>query len=288
MILGLKKGQTNSGSFQKGEHRSKKTEFRPGETPHNKGIKASPELRAKNSAAQKKRFDRVGKQTNDEKNRKNREYSRKKRADNPELEREKERIYRSRILPNGSTVREMQNKQARERYAKDPGRMRIKSRADYQKNHDRELARFAKYRKEHEKEIKQRIKDLTLEVYSHYSKAVSNSDVPVCACIGCGEKHIEFLSLDHINGRKSMNHGPHIKAEKLCRRLKRDGYPKGIQVLCANCNFAKSDMLFCPVHEINFSLLKDHGVPNWSGIADRNGKLFHKIVQDRIRKQTST
>ena len=68
MILGLKKGQTNSGSFQKGEHRSKKTEFRPGQIPHNKGVLASPELRAKNSAAQKKRFDRVGKQTNDEKN----------------------------------------------------------------------------------------------------------------------------------------------------------------------------------------------------------------------------
>ena len=83
-----------------------------------------------------------------------------------------------------------------------------------------------------------------------------------------------------------MNHGPHVKAEKLCRRLKRDGYPKGIQVLCANCNFAKSDTLFCPVHEINFSLLKDHGVPNWSGIVDKSGKLFHKIVQDRIRKQS--
>ena len=59
MILGLKKGQTNSGSFQKGEHRSKKTEFRPGQIPHNKGVLASPELRAKNSAAQKKRFEKI-------------------------------------------------------------------------------------------------------------------------------------------------------------------------------------------------------------------------------------
>ena len=72
MILGLKKGQTNSGSFQKGEHRSKKTEFRPGEIPHNKGVKTSPELRAKNSVAQKKRFDKVGRQTKEEKNRKDR------------------------------------------------------------------------------------------------------------------------------------------------------------------------------------------------------------------------
>ena len=63
------------------------------------------------------------------------------------------------------------------------------------------------------------------------------------------EKHIEFLTLDHINGRKSMNHKPSLKAEKLCRRLKRDGYPKGIQVLCWNCNSAKSNNPFCPVHE---------------------------------------
>ena len=55
----MKKGQTNSGSFQKGEHRSKKTEFRPGQIPHNKGVLASPELRAKNSAAQKKRFEKI-------------------------------------------------------------------------------------------------------------------------------------------------------------------------------------------------------------------------------------
>ena len=141
------------------------------------------------------------------------------------------------------------NKRARERYAKDPGKMRRKNRAKYQKNRESELARGARYRKKYGKEIKQRIKDLTLEVYSHYSQTISKSDVPVCACIGCGEKHIEFLTLDHINGRKSMNHGPSLKAEKLCRRLKRDGYPKGMQVLCWNCNSAKSNDPFCPVHE---------------------------------------
>ena len=242
--MGLKKGQTNSGSFQKGERRSRKTEFRPGQIPHNKGVLASAELRAKNSAAQKKRFDRVGRQTNDEKNRKNREYARKKRADNPELEREKERTYRSK-----SGVRERQNQQARERYAKDVGKSRKKSRAWYQKHKESEKIRGANYREKYKDERKQRIVDLTLEVYSHYSKVISNSDVPVCACIGCGEKHIEFLTLDHINGRKSMGPMYTIGAEKLCRRLKRGDYPPGIQVLCWNCNSAKSDNPFCPVHE---------------------------------------
>ena len=156
---------------------------------------------------------------------------------------------KGKILVPLDEQRKKRNKKAVERYAKDPAKVRKYKRALYQKNQERELARFARYRKEHEKEIKQRIKDLTLEVYSHYSKAVSNSDVPVCACIGCGEKHIEFLTLDHINGRKSMNHGPSLKAEKLCRRLKRDDYPKGMQVLCWNCNSAKSNDPFCPVHE---------------------------------------
>ncbi len=59
--MGLKKGQTNSGSFKKGEHRSqkteikkgqslnKKTEFKKGQTPWNKGKKHSAETRKKMS-----------------------------------------------------------------------------------------------------------------------------------------------------------------------------------------------------------------------------------------------
>ena len=244
MILGLKKGQSNSGSFKKGEHRSSKTEFKKDQIPHNKGKKGVSEKISKNiSIAQKKRFQST-KQSKEEKNRKNREYQRKKRAEQPEIERENERIYR--LKPG---VRENQNKKARERHAKNPEKYRKKGRVYYQKHKEEEKLRFKKYLEKHEKEIKQRILDLTIEVYSHYSKVISNSDVPVCACVGCGIKNIEFLELDHINGRKSMNHGPSLKAEKLCRRLRRDSYPKGIQILCSNCNHAKRDNEFCPVHQ---------------------------------------
>ena len=84
----------NAGSFKKGEHRSTTTEFRKGQIPHNKGKKASPELRKINSTAQKKRWDRIGKQSKEEKNRKNMDYQRKKRT-NPNFrlkERERDRI----------------------------------------------------------------------------------------------------------------------------------------------------------------------------------------------------
>ena len=98
----------NEGSFKKGEHRSRKTEFKKNQIPHNKGVLASPELRAKNSASQKKRWDRIGRQSKEELDRKERERMRKKRT-NPNFrlkERERDRIYR--LKPG---VRERQNQE---------------------------------------------------------------------------------------------------------------------------------------------------------------------------------
>ena len=141
------------------------------------------------------------------------------------------------------------NKRARERYAKNPEKVNKKKRANYRINPEKEIARGKRYRATHGPEMKQRILDLTIEVYSHYSKVISNSDVPVCACIGCGVKHIEFLTLDHMFGRKSMGSVFDTTGDKLWRRLKRDSYPVGMQVLCWNCNSAKSNNPFCPVHE---------------------------------------
>ena len=71
MILGLKKGQTNSGSFKKGERRSRKTEFKKDQIPHNKGKKMTLAERKINSVAQKKRWDRIGRQSKEVKNKKN-------------------------------------------------------------------------------------------------------------------------------------------------------------------------------------------------------------------------
>ena len=155
-------------------------------------------------------------------------------------------LNKGKILVPVDEQRKKINKRARERYAKDLEKSRKKGKAFYQRHREKELKRHKASRIKFKDKIKQRIVDLKLEVYSHYSKVISKSDVPVCACIGCDEKHIEFLTLEHINGRKSMNHAPSLKAEKLCRRLKRDGYPKGMQVLCWNCNFAKGVLGICP------------------------------------------
>lgn len=64
-----------------------------------------------------------------------------------------------------------------------------------------------------------------------------------CAC--CGEGHIEFLAIDHINGGGS-------KQKKTLGNLHiyswiiRNGFPKGFQTLCHNCNSAKGFYGKCP------------------------------------------
>lgn len=57
-----------------------------------------------------------------------------------------------------------------------------------------------------------------------------------CQC--CGESEIAFLVLDHIenNGAewRKLN-----KSASLIYWAHKSGHPKGLQVLCANCNMAK-------------------------------------------------
>lgn len=59
-----------------------------------------------------------------------------------------------------------------------------------------------------------------------------------CAC--CGETEIAFLTFDHVND----DGAEHRKSGKMYRRhmarwAALNGYPKTLQLLCANCNMAK-------------------------------------------------
>lgn len=69
---------------------------------------------------------------------------------------------------------------------------------------------------------------------------------PACAC--CGESIVEFLAIDHIHGggnahRRSI--GSNCGAS-IYKWLERNGFPDGFQILCHNCNFAKSKHGGCP------------------------------------------
>ena len=74
---------------------------------------------------------------------------------------------------------------------------------------------------------------------------------PICRC--CGETHIEFLSIDHINNdgaahRRSLPKSASSGGSGFYAWLKKNNFPPGFQVLCMNCNFAKGKYGYCP-HE---------------------------------------
>lgn len=63
-----------------------------------------------------------------------------------------------------------------------------------------------------------------------------------CAC--CGESIEEFLTIDHIDGNGNK-HRREIGQAKLYAWLKRNGFPKNFQTLCASCQLGK-EKGFCP------------------------------------------
>ena len=69
-----------------------------------------------------------------------------------------------------------------------------------------------------------------------------------CAC--CGEGHIQFLTIDHINGDGAERREREGLGGALYQWLKKNGYPSGFQVLCYNCNCAKRDGDHCPHQDL--------------------------------------
>ncbi len=144
-----------------------------------------------------------------------------------------------------------------------------KRKVSYYKNRDKEIesakkwskdnyARILKHRQENYYPVlKERRLLLKMEVFSVYSKRISNSDIPCCAC--CGENsHIDFLALDHIEGRKSMNHKRNVDTgHRLRTWAKKNNYPDGLQVLCHNCNTAKGENGICPHQNLQDVSIKD-------------------------------
>jgi hypothetical protein len=83
---------------------------------------------------------------------------------------------------------------------------------------------------------RQRIKDDVFAAYGGYT----------CNCCCVSHTH-EFMTIDHVNGggnkhRKELQ----LWGEKLYIWLRRNNYPPGFQVLCANCNQAKRNHGECP------------------------------------------
>ena len=76
---------------------------------------------------------------------------------------------------------------------------------------------------------------LRLEVLGHYC-----GGKPACQCPGCNISFIGFLCMDHMTKK-----GRHRRGPSLLNWLRRNRYPKGFQVLCANCNQSKKNQSAC-------------------------------------------
>ena len=112
--------------------------------------------------------------------------------------------------------------------------MRRVYRKAYKGHHRLELIEKAKKKAQEYKKL----------VFEHYGGIP-----PFCVC--CGELHNEFLSLDHINGRRCKDRRElKLAGASFYRWLVQHDYPEGYQILCMNCNHAKSNhkQRLCPVH----------------------------------------
>jgi len=58
---------------------------------------------------------------------------------------------------------------------------------------------------------------------------------PHCEC--CGEDHVEFMAIDHINNNGKEDR-KRFKGFGMLRWLEKNNYPSGYRVLCHNCNLA--------------------------------------------------
>jgi hypothetical protein len=93
---------------------------------------------------------------------------------------------------------------------------------------------------ERQKEIQQKSRwKLRMKVLRHYG-----GKKPKCAC--CGEDEIMFLALDHIDGGGCKDRKKNGLGMNYYNYLIRNNFPKGIQVLCHNCNQAKGYYGKCP------------------------------------------
>ena len=102
-------------------------------------------------------------------------------------------------------------------------------------------------------------------------KAYSVGKNPQCACPGCEENRLPFLCIDHIEGggntqRNALSTPKSAKIHNnpgggaFYRWLRKNNYPTGYQVMCHNCNVARSTGP-CPVHQTDlFSNVENRSV----------------------------
>lgn len=103
---------------------------------------------------------------------------------------------------------------------------------------DKVLAHYRKNRRKILDKIKAKNRALKVEVIGAYGG--------ICAC--CGECHIEFLTIDHVNGDGHEHRRQVGKGRRIYADIKKQGFPQNgrFRVLCLNCNIALGFYGYCP------------------------------------------
>jgi len=134
-------------------------------------------------------------------------------------------------LSRATEQKRLKKKQWRER---NKDILTAKARIWYQRSKERDKLEGAERAAEYKSKVKTWRQDLKIEVLTYYG----NSKL---GCIVCGESRLACLSIDHING-KGCGHRKElygIAGKSIYYWLKENGFPKGYQTLCMNCQFVK-------------------------------------------------
>lgn len=153
----------------------------------------------------------------------------------PEKRREYHRKYLNRWVERN---REYVRNQARRRYWANPEKARAKTNTNRRRAEQSYETRARRYHRQ------------KIAVLKRYSGAQ-----PHCAC--CGESKYEFLTIDHIIPIKRKRAGSHGGEHLFSYLYKRPAQLDVYQVLCFNCNCAKSAGTCCPHVKSKFDTLRE-------------------------------
>lgn len=154
----------------------------------------------------------------------------------PRILDDRHKYYLENFKPRYKEIKDHRN-QLRRQYRKKPEvhSKEISWKREYRKKPEvkKQIMEYSrKYHLEHYAEIMEKTVKLKGDVINHYSNGLNK-------CARCGIEGIEFLNIDHIEGRGIQGHDKSTKGRKLYSLLKREKYPIGFQVLCWNCNVKK-------------------------------------------------
>ncbi len=100
--------------------------------------------------------------------------------------------------------------------------------------------------------IKQRHNEITREAAQRKRRLLKKECIEAYGgkCVCCGEKQLEFLTIDHTGGNGSEHRkaiSPNFRGTNFYLWLKRNGWPKkDYRLLCYNCNCAIGHYGRCP------------------------------------------